>query len=201
MLAGWEAHQFSLQILPPCRTCRDVQPVQRHAAPDRLRPHCLVAARRKLPARYIRLTLRKGPARGYALSEIEIRDLAFGASTNEFFAALAKQAPRGAYPRAFHAEQTYWTVVGVDGGHDSGLLSEDGALEVARGGFSVEPFLVDESGALSSWADAAITHSLEDGYLPMPRVSWQHDGLRLTTNAFAMRRESPSASSHAPSPT
>ena len=138
-------------------------------------------------ARYIRLTLREGPVRGYALSEVEIKDLAFGASANEFFAALAKQAPRGAYPRAFHAEQTYWTVLGIDGGHDSGLLSEDGALEVGRGGFSIEPFLVDEGGTLTSWADAAITHSLEDGYLPMPRVSWQHDGLHLTTNAFARR--------------
>jgi hypothetical protein len=140
-------------------------------------------------ARYIRLVLHEGPARDYALSEIEIKDIAFGASVNEFFATLAKQTSRGAYPRAFHAEQTYWTVLGIDGGHDSGLLSEDGAIEVARGGFSIEPFLVDERGALTSWADVAIKHSLEDGYLPIPSVSWQRDELLLTVNAFARRLE------------
>ncbi len=41
----------------------------------------------------------------------------------------------------FSGQQSYWTIVGVDGGSDSGLLSEDGALEVARGGFSIEPFV------------------------------------------------------------
>ena len=119
----------------------------------------------------------------YALDEIEVRDLAFGASANAFFSGLAKSAPRGRYPRGFHDEQTYWTVVGVDGGRESGLLSEDGALEVARGGFSIEPFLV-ERGALTSWADVDIAHSLADGYLPIPRVEWSHDGLRLAITAF-----------------
>jgi hypothetical protein len=138
-------------------------------------------------ARYVRLTLRDGPAHAYAISDIEVRDLAFGASVNALFAAIAKQSPRGFYPRGFHDEQTYWTVVGVDGGHESGLLSEDGTLEVSRGGFSVEPFLVDDAGTITTWADVAITHSLEDRYLPLPSVGWQRDALHLTTTAFGAR--------------
>ncbi len=134
-------------------------------------------------ARYVRLALHDSPNRRYALAEIEIENLAFGASANAFFSVLAKAAPRGHYPRGFYDEQTYWTVVGIDGGHTSGLLSEDGALEVARGGFSIEPFLI-EHGSLATWADAPIVHSLMDGYLPVPRVEWSHDGLRLTTAAF-----------------
>jgi hypothetical protein len=66
-------------------------------------------------ARFIRLALHTGQALGYGLSEIEIKDLAWGASPNAFFSALAKQAPRGSYPRGF-SEQPYWTIVGVDGG-------------------------------------------------------------------------------------
>jgi hypothetical protein len=138
-------------------------------------------------ARYIRLTLREGQGSDYALAEVEIRDPAFGASANRFLAELAARAPRSHYPRAFHDEQTYWTVVGVDGGHDSGLLSEDGALEIGRGGFSIEPFIIDESGRLAGWADVVITHSLADGYLPMPRVSWQLDAWRVDVDAFALR--------------
>ena len=93
-------------------------------------------------ARYVRLSLH-GRGGGYALDEIELKDLAFGASANAFFSTLAKSAPRGWYPRGFYDEQTYWTIVGVDGGHETGLFSEDGALEVSRGGFSIAPIVAD----------------------------------------------------------
>ena len=149
-------------------------------------------------SRYLRLRMLDGPSSGYALAGVEIEDLAFGASANAFFSALAKQVPRGFYPRAFHDEQTYWTVVGIDGGHASGLLSEDGALEVARGGFSIEPFLIEapaagasgntHAAAVTTWADVTITHALADEYLPMPRVTWREDGLDLEIAAFAAGR-------------
>ncbi|HEY0179475.1 MAG TPA: discoidin domain-containing protein [Dokdonella sp.] len=98
-------------------------------------------------ARYVRLRLHDGPRKAYALADVDVKDLAYGASANAFFAELAKAAPRGHYPRGFYGEQTYWTVVGLDGGHESGLLSEDGALEVSRGGFSIEPFLIEDDDA------------------------------------------------------
>ena len=135
-------------------------------------------------ARYVRVSMH-GRDRAYALDEIEIEDLAFGASANAFFSALAKAAPRGWYPRGFYDEQTYWTVVGVDGGRETGLLSEDGALEISRGGFSIAPLVVDADGTVASWADVAITHSLQDGYLPIPSVAWKGRDFALTTTAFA----------------
>lgn len=102
---------------------------------------------------------------------------------NAYFETLAGKAPRGHYPRGFSGQQVYWTLVGIDGGHDSGLLSEDGALEVGKGGFTLEPFLLD-NGKLVTWADTAITHGLRDGYLPIPSATWQHDGLTLRVTAF-----------------
>ena len=48
------------------------------------------------------------------------KDLAFGASPNAFFQALARDAPRGHYPRGFSGEQPNWTIVGVDGGTRDG---------------------------------------------------------------------------------
>jgi len=135
-------------------------------------------------ARYLRLALH-GSKPSYALGEIEIKDLAFGASANTFFAELAKAAPRGRYPRGYYNEQTYWTVVGIDGGHETGLFSEDGALEVARGGFSIEPFVLTEDRQLLSWADVDVRQSLLDGYLPIPSVHWRRDDIALEVETFA----------------
>jgi hypothetical protein len=104
---------------------------------------------------------------------------------NAVFEQRARAVRRGLYPRGFSGEQSYWTIVGVDGGsRDSALISEDGAVEVTRGSFSIEPFLID-NGRLVTWADVRSTQALRDRYLPMPSVTWSHDGLLLTTQAFA----------------
>lgn len=134
-------------------------------------------------ARYIRLTM-PDPGRDVGIAELHVRDLEFGASPNAFIRSLAKQSRRGCYPRAYLDEQTYWTIVGVDGDAHEGMLSEDGALEVRKGSYSVEPFVKTRSGWLT-WADVAIGHSLEDGYLPIPSVEWQHRTIELTTTAYA----------------
>jgi hypothetical protein len=97
--------------------------------------------------------------------------------------AAAKAAPRGRYPRGFVGEQPYWTLIGVEGGADSALMSEDGALEVGRGGFSIEPFVVQD-GKLVSWADVASRQSLQDGDLPMPTVRWRAKGWTLDVRGF-----------------
>jgi hypothetical protein len=47
-------------------------------------------------------------------------------------------------------------------------------------GASLEPFIIDESARVLSWADVAIDHSLRDGYLPLPRVRWARPDLALS---------------------
>ena len=134
--------------------------------------------------RYVRLALHDGPADAYALAEIEVRDVAFGESPNAFFEAIARESPRGTFPRGFSGEQSYWTVVGIDGGSDTGLLSEDGALEVAKGGFSIEPFVLFGTHVVT-WADARSTQALQDDYLPIPSVTWHDPQWTLRVTAFA----------------
>lgn len=137
--------------------------------------------------RYLRLLLPDGPAVAYPLAGIDVRDVAFGASPNAFFQAIAKASPRGLYPRGFSGQQPYWTLVGVDGGSDSGLLGEDGAIEVGKGGFSIEPFLITGPGAAGrvSWAQVRSSQTLQDGYLPIPSVHWRHRDLSLDVTAIA----------------
>lgn len=134
--------------------------------------------------RFVRLALHAGPGRGYGLREIGIMDSAFGESPNAFFAALARASPRGYYPRGFSGEQAYWTTVGIAGGSETALLSEDGALETASGGFSIEPFVVEGSRVVT-WADVDVRPYLIDGYLPMPGVLWHGSRWDLRVSSFA----------------
>ena len=100
-------------------------------------------------------------------------------------AQQAQRAARGMYPRGLSGEQSYWTLVGVDGGAlHSALMSEDGAVEVGKGGWSIEPMLFD-GGTVIDWATVKASQRLLDGYLPVPSVRWQADGLSLETTAFA----------------
>lgn len=135
-------------------------------------------------ARYIRLSMPR-PGRAVGVAELHVRDLQFGASPNAFIESLAKNSRRGCYPRAYYDEQTYWTILGVDGDSEESMLSEDGALEVRKGGFSIEPF-VGLRDKWITWADVTIRQSLADRYLPIPSVEWKHSDVMLTTTAYGL---------------
>ena len=134
-------------------------------------------------SRFLRLRM-DGGGRGVAIAELRVEPLEFSASPNAFFAAIAKDAPPRAYPRAFRGEQVYWTVVGVDGDPEEGLFSEDAALEVGKGGFSIEPFLFLD-GSLVGWSNVSASQALAQGDLPIPSVTWRSDAVSLETTAFA----------------
>jgi len=123
---------------------------------------------------------------GEARPSVELRDHRQWRDFNAVLAELARAAPRGHVPRAFLGEQNYWSLVGVDGGGErSALLSEDGAIELGRGGFSVEPAVLLDDGRTLTWADVGIVHTLRDGYLPIPAVHWRHESIALDIEAAA----------------
>jgi F5/8 type C domain-containing protein len=137
-------------------------------------------------SRFVRLKLvESSRGRGYGLREVGIRPPEFAETPTAFLQNVARDAPRGAWPRSFVGQGLYWALVGVDGGRDEGLLSEDGALETGRGGFSLEPFLWS-GGKLLGWADGGTSHALAHGDLPIPSVTRRHaGGLELEVTAFA----------------
>lgn len=122
---------------------------------------------------------------GWALEHVEVQPLEWAANHDALVRVMASEAERGNYPRAYLAEQSYWTVVGVDRDREEGLLDEDGRLEVGRGEFAIEPFLRTEAG-LRTWADARTSASLADGDLPIPTATWSVDSLQLSCTAFAL---------------
>lgn len=129
---------------------------------------------------------------GRKAPDVQLRDAAQWPDLNAAIAEIAKSLPRGELPRAFLGEQNYWTVAGVDGGAQrSGLVSEDGAIELTRGGPSIEPVVWLADGKLVTWAQVRTEHSLVEHALPV--VQWRHADVELRVEAGA---DGPAKSPH-----
>ena len=134
-------------------------------------------------ARRVRLTMKAKPASTVALASVRVMPLEWAATPDAFLMAVAKDSPRGHYPRAYLGGQVYWTVAGPDGGRDEALIDEDGRVEAGRGQFSLEPFLITERG-LRTWADGRSSQELARGYLPIPTAMLTVDSLLLRVTAL-----------------
>ena len=120
-----------------------------------------------------------------AIREIEVLPLETTQHANSLWREIADRAPRGRYPRTIAGEGGFWTIVGVPADEHEALVSEDGAVEVDKQAFSIEP-LVKLGGRLFTWADAAeTTHSLAAGFVPVPTVGQRFDDVRLSVTAAA----------------
>ncbi|HWN42441.1 MAG TPA: discoidin domain-containing protein [Thermoanaerobaculia bacterium] len=131
-------------------------------------------------SRHLRLRFLEGTGK----PAIDVKPLEWAPTLDAFFAEIAKDSPRGSYPRWLTGEQSYWTVVGVPRDTPEGLFNVDGMLESGKGGFSVEPFL-EQDGRIVTWNDVRSKQSLADGYLPIPTVTWESGMLVLEVTAFA----------------
>jgi hypothetical protein len=122
---------------------------------------------------------------GYAIVEVSFQKIEFAESPEAFFSRIARDFPRGYFPKYLQNEQSYWTVVGVNNDTKEALINEEGMIEVDKSSFSIEPFIFCE-GKLLTWNDAAMTQSLEKDYLPIPTVTRTHGDLKLDITAFAV---------------
>jgi hypothetical protein len=154
-------------------TVRSIRGNRREWTPIRLPEH---------EARYIRITLPQGGG----ISELSIQTLAWAPRENDFLRHLAAREGRGAYPRVWSDEASYWTVIGLDRDSAEALINTDGAIEVGRGAFSLEPF-VTVGEQVYDWSNVSATASLAPDALPLPRVQWEADGVALSIEAFAAR--------------
>ncbi len=125
-------------------------------------------------ARYVRVVLtRPETPSGYGITEIAVKPLEWAATMNDLFLVIAKEAPRGSYPKHLSNEQSYWTVVGADGDSAEAIINEEGMIEVGRGAFSIEPFLYVD-GKLITWNDASVSVAAsKEAFWPLPHVTWR----------------------------
>ena len=134
-------------------------------------------------ARYLRITFPAGAA-PVGIREIRIEPLSWSASMNDFFTAIARDAKPGSYPKYFAGEESYWTVLGVDGDTREGLVNEQGMIETGKGEFSIEPF-VFANDRLITWRDATTSVSSVNGALPIKTVKWKTAGIEMDVTTFA----------------
>ena len=118
------------------------------------------------------------------IKEVAVKPLAWSATKNDFYTAVARDAPPGNYPRYFSRKQSYWTVIGVNGDSREGLMDEQGLIESGKGQFSIEPFIMNE-GRLVTWNDVSTSAGLVGGDMPIPWVTWKTPRLEMTVTAFA----------------
>ncbi len=135
-------------------------------------------------SRFLRFTLLESSrGQGYGIVAIYLAPYELSTSPNRFFEMIARDARRGLYPKYLAGEQTYWTIAGVDGDKEA-LINEEGTVESHRGGFSIEPFLYAD-GELITWNSVRTAQELEEGYLPIPSVTWQHERVAMRVTAVA----------------
>ncbi len=137
-------------------------------------------------ARFVRIDMNRAPGQGaIGIRRLELKGPEFGFSYNEFFRALASDAPRGFYPAYLYGEQSYWTIVGAPGDSRKALINEQGMIETDKLSCSLEPFLYT-GGRLLTWNDCTLTQTLDREYLPIPSVRRDmSDSLRLTMTALS----------------
>nr|MBP6673086.1 hypothetical protein [Bacteroidota bacterium] len=137
--------------------------------------------------RFVRIVLKQNGAQSPfkldAFNVIASEDLA---APNQFYEHIAAASPEGYFPRYFKKQQSYWTIVGVPSDTREALFSEEGAFEVDKQHFSLEPFImVNSAKQLLTWSNAEATQTLEENYLPIPTVARMYAGIHLRTTLIA----------------
>jgi hypothetical protein len=136
-------------------------------------------------AKFLRLDLSESSKqKGFGITEISFLDINDATSKNNFLLYTAKNSERGNYPRYFSNEASFWTVLGVNNDVKEALINKDGAVEVDKSSFAIEP-LIQIDNKFYDWNNVTSTQSLENDYLPIPKVEWSFDNATLDITAFA----------------
>ena len=93
-------------------------------------------------------------------------------------------SPKGNYPRYFLDEASFWTVLGVNNDVKEAMINKDGMVEVDKSAFSIEPML-KVGNDFFNWSNVSATQSLENEYLPVPKVNWNCGDVNLEVETFA----------------
>ncbi len=122
---------------------------------------------------------------GFEIREILLKGVDEKATPLRKLMGRALDSQKSWFPLWLSREQEFWTITGVPGGAQKSLLSETGTIEPQKKAFTVMPFLYDGQ-KLVSWDQAEVTQELEEGYLPLPRVVWNHPdwGLEIKPVTF-----------------
>jgi F5/8 type C domain len=101
----------------------------------------------------------------------------------------ASRAHRELFPSSLHAQQVYWTAVGIPGGRQKSVFDEYGDVEAFKAAALIQPLWRDASGRTAAPYEQKLKHSLRAGWMPIPAVEWSpQPGLQLRSEALAIEQ-------------
>lgn len=139
----------------------------------------------EVEARLLRINLKESNSEeSFGIREIKFLDIKTSLTPNDFLLFTAKNSPKGNYPRYFLDEASFWTVLGVNNDVKEALINTDGMIEVDKSAFSIEPML-QFGNEFYNWGNVTSSQSLEENYLPIPKVEWKCADLNFNVEVFA----------------
>lgn len=141
---------------------------------------------RTTTCQYFRLTLHEASdPNGAIINEIKLRILNKDRMPISQLAKAAKAGSGQLYPQSLLDRQVYWTVLGEIGHPEEALFDEYGNLEPQTGFGQLMPLVRKGQSLHGAPACQTITQNLQEGVLPIPKVEWTIDNLKITTTALA----------------
>lgn len=144
-----------------------------------------LAASEAFSPRSVRLVVQGIDGKAPEISRLSLLGPARVMTPMKRYEIVASRAHADLFPSSLHQMQVYWTVVGIPAGPQKSIFDEYGNIEAARGMPLVQPVWRDTSGHAVSAAQAKLTQTLRDRWMPMPAVEWTvQPGLTLRSEAF-----------------
>jgi len=154
--------------------------------PGSLGDSSYLAAREPRTVSELRLRVRAAPEHLPAIRRLRLLSPTQPMTTMKRYQIVASRARHDLFPSSLRGQQVYWTAVGVPAGRRKSVLDEYGDLEAFKGAPLVQPLWRDRSGRTAAAYEASATHSLRNGWMPMPAVQWSpQPGLQLRSEAIA----------------
>ena len=141
---------------------------------------------RSTTSRYFRLTVHETSApEGAVVNELKLRILDKDRMPIGQLERAALAGRGELYPQALLGRQVYWTVLGEVDHDEEALFDEYGNLEAQSGFGQLTPLLRLDGTLYGAPGAAALSQSLAEGSLPIPRVSWSVLDVELQATALA----------------
>jgi len=148
-----------------------------------------LAAREAQTVSELRMTVRRAGGEAPALRQMKLLSPTRVMTPLKRYEIAASRAHRELFPDALHRQQVYWTVVGVAAARHKSTFDEYGNVEAFKGAPLVQPIWRDSTGRAVAAPGAIRTHSLREGWMPMPAVEWSpQPGLQLRSDAIAIEQ-------------
>jgi hypothetical protein len=157
--------------------------------PEALGDNSFLAAREPRSVSELRLTIATAEATAPAIRRLRLLAPTEVLTAMKRYQIAASRAHRELFPSSLHAQQVYWTAVGIPGGRQKSIFDEYGNIEAYKGAPLVQPLWRDASGRAAAADSGERKHWLREGWMPMPAMQWTaQPGLEVRSDAFAIEQ-------------